>query len=74
MLHFMVRENVTFCIDEPDNFVALEEIQPWLLGVQDRVNDLGAQVLIASHHPELLNQLAPRSGLVVAAPRRARPP
>ncbi len=65
LLHFMVRENVTLCIDEPDNFVALEEIQPWLLGIQDRVDEFGAQVIIASHHPELLNQLATRNGLVI---------
>jgi hypothetical protein len=76
LLHFMVRERSILCIDEPDNFVALPEIQPWLMGVQDRVSDAGAQVIIASHHPELLNQLASGSGLVIerddAGPARAR--
>jgi energy-coupling factor transporter ATP-binding protein EcfA2 len=62
---FMVRENRTLCIDEPDNFVALAEIQPWLFAVQDRIDDLGAQVVIASHHPELLNMLAPEHGIVL---------
>jgi predicted ATPase len=65
LLHFVVREKTTLCIDEPDNFVALAELQPWLFGVQDRVDDLGAQVLIASHHPELLNTLAPDHGIVL---------
>ncbi len=65
LLHFVVREKTTLCIDEPDNFVALAEIQPWLFGVQDRVDDLGAQVLLASHHPELLNMLAPDYGIVL---------
>ncbi|MCI0674981.1 MAG: AAA family ATPase [Phycisphaerales bacterium] len=65
LLYFMVRENATLCIDEPDNFVALAEIQPWLFGVQDRIDDLGAQVVIASHHPELLNLLAPEHGIVL---------
>jgi hypothetical protein len=65
LLHFMVREDVTLCIDEPDNFVALAEIQPWLLGIQDRVDDIGAQVLIASHHPEMLDVLAPDYGIML---------
>lgn len=77
LLHFMVREDTTLCIDEPDNFAALAEIQPWLIGVQDRVHDLGAQVLIASHHPEILNQLAARNGFVLerseAGPASGRP-
>lgn len=65
LLYFVVHERTTLCIDEPDNFVALAEIQPWLFGVQDRVDDLGAQVLIASHHPELLNMLATDHGIVL---------
>ena len=65
LLHFVVRENTTLCIDEPDNFVALAEIQPWLLCVQDRVDDFGAQVLLASHHPELLNMWAPDYGVLL---------
>ena len=65
LLHFVVREKTTLCIDEPDNFVALAEIQPWLFGVQDRVEEYEAQVLIASHHPELLNMLAPDHGIVL---------
>jgi predicted ATPase len=52
------------CIDEPDNFVALAEIQPWLLLLAD-AKDVGLQVMIASHHPELLNQLATRHGVVL---------
>jgi hypothetical protein len=77
LLYFMVREGATLCIDEPDNFVALTEIQPWLLSLEDRVVDRDAQVLIASHHPELINQLANRTGLVVeraeAGPASVRP-
>jgi len=65
LLHFMVRENMTLCIDEPDNFVALAEIQPWLLGIEDRVDDLGAQVVLASHHPELLDMLARDHGIIL---------
>jgi len=77
LLYFTVNEHATLCIDEPDNFVALAEIQPWLLEVHDRIDDLGAQVLIASHHPELLNILAPEHGILLerddSGPTRARP-
>lgn len=50
--------------DEPDNYVALREIQPWLDEVLDlaRAAD-GPQVWFVSHHPELINQLAPSHGV-----------
>lgn len=77
LLHFLLKEGAALCIDEPDNFVALAEIQPWLLAVADRVDDFGAQVLIASHHPEILNLLAADHGIVLerdgSGPTRARP-
>ncbi len=64
LLHCGVADQATLGIDEPDNFVALAEIQPWLSRVSDLAQDSGSQVLMASHHPELLNQLAVRSGIV----------
>jgi len=45
------------CIDEPENFVALPEIQPWLTELYDRCNNSGLQALLISHHPESLNYL-----------------
>lgn len=49
--------------DEPDNYVALREIQPWLLEVIDlALVEGGPQVWFISHHPEILNQLAPNHG------------
>ncbi len=47
----------TLCIDEPDNFIALPEIQPWLLKLYDLCIEEKAQVLLISHHPELINYL-----------------
>lgn len=43
------------CLDEPDNFVALAEIQPLVFEFCDVSEEEGAQLLIASHHPELVN-------------------
>lgn len=46
-------------IDEPDNYVALPEIQPWLLQVERAaLKPGGPQVWLISHHPEVLNLLA----------------
>jgi energy-coupling factor transporter ATP-binding protein EcfA2 len=63
LLHCAVKKDSTICIDEPDNFVSLQEIQPWLLALMDRVDDVKAQVILISHHPEIINQLAPEDGV-----------
>ncbi|KKL78036.1 hypothetical protein LCGC14_2028830, partial [marine sediment metagenome] len=39
MLYAAVGPDTTLCVDEPDNFVALREIQPWLTRLSDRVHD-----------------------------------
>lgn len=56
LLHFE-NECDTWCFDEPDNFLALAEIQPWLRRILEQVERPGRQVIIVSHHPELLDQL-----------------
>jgi predicted ATPase len=62
-LHFCITRGGTVIIDEPDNFIALREIQPWLTAVTDAVDDGEGQVLLISHHPEVLNQWAPDFGV-----------
>jgi ABC-type molybdenum transport system ATPase subunit/photorepair protein PhrA len=59
LLALMKDTPITLCIDEPDNFVALPEIQPWLMELQDAVEKHGSQALVISHHPEFINYLAP---------------
>jgi predicted ATPase len=70
VLHFALKPGATICFDEPDNFIALREVQPWLNKVLDRVEDDDslAQVLIVSHHPELLNRMAFQNGLLFDRP------
>jgi predicted ATPase len=65
LLHCSPGHESLLCIDEPDNFVALAEIQPWLMLLHD-AQDTGLQILLASHHPELLNQLARQDGVILA--------
>ena len=64
ILEFLVRERACVFLDEPENFLALSEIQPWLMELRDRVDDDGGQVILISHHPELIDYLAPEIGLV----------
>jgi len=74
LLHFLSGSGATLCLDEPDNFVALSEIQPFLLALRDQER---IQTLLISHHPEVINLLAPGSGLwferVSGGPVRVRP-
>jgi len=63
ILHFVIAKGGTVIIDEPDNFITLPEIQPWLTGVTDSVEEGHGQVLLISHHPELINQWAPSHGV-----------
>ncbi|NER97748.1 MAG: AAA family ATPase [Symploca sp. SIO1B1] len=50
-------EDYTLCIDEPENFLALPEIQPWLIQLYDLCQEGKLQSLLISHHPELINYL-----------------
>lgn len=45
-------------LDEPDSFLALREIQPWVMELQDAVDASGRQAILISHHPEILNRMA----------------
>ena len=63
ILHFLLAKGSTVVLDEPDNFVSLRELQPWLMSVADTVEDGHGQILLISHHPEFINQWAPRSGV-----------
>jgi len=51
------------CLDEPDNFVSIREIQPWLTDAEDRLMESKARILMISHNPEIINYaLTPSSG------------
>ncbi|MCW5965804.1 MAG: AAA family ATPase [Bryobacterales bacterium] len=63
ILHFAVKKGHPVFIDEPDNFISLREIQPWLLSVEDSVDSGAGQALIISHHPEIINQWAVDCGI-----------
>jgi predicted ATPase len=64
LLNFAVSGNACLFLDEPENYVAIPEIQPWLMELRDRIEDSGGQVILISHHPEMINYLAPEIGLL----------
>jgi predicted ATPase len=44
----------TVLIDEPDNYVGLPELQPWVLSLRELLDEAHQAILI-SHHPEILS-------------------
>jgi predicted ATPase len=55
-------EGISLFLDEPDNFVALREVQPWLMALTDFAGEGIEQAVLISHHPEIINYLAASSG------------
>jgi ATPase subunit of ABC transporter with duplicated ATPase domains len=64
ILHFLIAKGHTIFLDEPDNFISLREIQPWLLAAEDAVEESKGQLILISHHPEILNYWAREYGLL----------
>ncbi len=51
----------TIMLDEPDNFVGLPELQPWVLSMRELLDEKHQLVLI-SHHPEILSNSGEANG------------
>ena len=62
LVYYARSEDYTLCIDEPEDFLALPEIQPWIILLYDLCSDGELQGLLISHHPELIDYLASSSG------------
>lgn len=56
-------------IDEPENFLALREIQPWLAALEQEVGDGVEQAVLISHHPEIIDYLGAAAGRWFSRPR-----
>lgn len=75
----LIHRGAVLCFDEPDNFVSLPEIQPWLQALRDVLEARGGQAMVISHHPEVMDYLAldslwqfeRPSGPVIARPLEA---
>lgn len=63
LLHLTDGQGHVLFLDEPDNYVALPEIQPWLMALSDMAPP---QAVLCSHHPELIDYLGGEDGLLLA--------
>ena len=52
-------------LDEPDNYLALREIQPWLFCLEDACGETLPQAVLCSHHPELIDYLGGDRGILL---------
>lgn len=60
-------EPKTLLLDEPENFVGLQQIQPWLADLNDAIRDEG-QLFLISHNPEAIDYLAADRSLLFERP------
>jgi predicted ATPase len=58
LIYYSQSEDYTLCIDEPQSFVTLPEIQPWLMLIEKFCDEGKLQSLLISHHPEVIDYLA----------------
>jgi predicted ATPase len=59
-----IRTKRTLVLDEPENFVGLALIQPWLVELADAIREEG-QLFVISHHPEVIDYLAADRSLLL---------
>ena len=55
LIHLTAGQGYALFLDEPDNYVALPEIQPWLIALADSCGETVTQAVLCSHHPELID-------------------
>jgi len=58
-------QGYTVFLDEPDNYIALPEIQPWLIELADVCGGEVPQAILCSHHPELIDYLGADRGVLL---------
>lgn len=67
VLYFLVvmylENGYSLLIDEPDNYISLEEILPLVQEIQDALENKGQCILI-SHHPNIIDYFAPSNGVL----------
>ena len=62
LIHLSSDRRVSLFVDEPENYLALGEIQPWLAEAAERAGESLGQVVVASHHPVIIDYMAGANG------------
>ena len=58
ILYSLKHSHMELLIDEPDNFLSLPEIEPWVEELRDLCQENSdRQAIIISHHPEVINKM-----------------
>ena len=61
-LVFLPGRRISLFIDEPENYLALREVQPWTIAATDRCGKSLEQLVVISHHPVMIDYLAGSDG------------
>lgn len=61
LLFFADDAERTLFLDEPDNYITLPELQPWLAELEDGCGDTLPQTILISHHPEAIDFLSDKA-------------
>ncbi|MBL8914953.1 MAG: AAA family ATPase [Archangium sp.] len=67
LLQDLGRPSVLF-LDEPDNFVSVREVQPFLIQLEDALSEAGSQALVISHGTDVMDFLDSRQAFAVTRP------
>jgi predicted ATPase len=62
LLHLSADHRVSLFVDEPENYLALGEIQPWLAEAAERAGESLGQLVVVSHHPVIIDYMAGANG------------
>lgn len=68
ILHGVTRQLSVLCLDEPDNFVSIREIQPFLVELANIGDDTGLQTLLISHSSEVIDYLGADAAVLLERP------
>jgi predicted ATPase len=68
VLHAVRGSAKLLCFDEPDNYVSIREIQPFLIELANAADDDGLQTLIVSHSSEVIDFLGASNALLLERP------
>lgn len=63
IVHLSAGLRYTLFLDAPENYLALAEIQPWLMDLSEMCGCDIPQAVICSHHPELIDFLGHAHGV-----------